>query len=335
MARPRVFVSSTYYDLKHVRGAIASFIESLGYDAILSEKGDIAYAWDTPLDESCYREVRNADIFVMIIGGRYGAERSGSDRTNTPEFFTRYDSITKQEYKSAVSQDLPIYILVERPVHAEYQTFLRNRTRTDITYAHVDSVNIFYLIEEIFSQFRNNPVFSFERYEEITAWLREQWSGLFRLLLERSSSQQQLASLQAQVAELAEVNRTLKRYLEEVVSSVAPETSEQLIRSESERLEEARRVEQLRANPLISNFTVGYGVPFESVRDALSSCSNVEEFVATLAGRLDPADASDLRTLVTAEPARRDFEQAKQTLLDAGSSLSSRVRTTQKTRRRT
>ena len=43
MARPRVSVSSTYYDLKHIRASLSSFIESLGYESVLSEKGDIAY----------------------------------------------------------------------------------------------------------------------------------------------------------------------------------------------------------------------------------------------------------------------------------------------------
>lgn len=39
MARPRIFVSSTHYDLKHLRSSLENFIESLGFDAILSEKG--------------------------------------------------------------------------------------------------------------------------------------------------------------------------------------------------------------------------------------------------------------------------------------------------------
>ena len=57
MANPRVFVSSTYYDLKHVRSSLDIFIETLGYESVLSEKGDIAYSPNMPLDESCYREV--------------------------------------------------------------------------------------------------------------------------------------------------------------------------------------------------------------------------------------------------------------------------------------
>ena len=46
MAKPRVFVSSTYYDLKHLRSSLENFVESLGFEPVLSEKGDIAYAPD-------------------------------------------------------------------------------------------------------------------------------------------------------------------------------------------------------------------------------------------------------------------------------------------------
>src|ERR1043165_7062705 len=149
MARPRIFVSSTYYDLKHLRSSLENFIESLGYEPILSEKGEIAYAPDTALDESCYREVRNADVFVIIIGGRYGSEKS-EGKTDIPKhFFDRYDSITKQEYKSAVTQDIPIYILIEKSVYSDFETYLRNKENKTISYAHVDSVNIFHLIQEI------------------------------------------------------------------------------------------------------------------------------------------------------------------------------------------
>jgi hypothetical protein len=38
MAKPRVFVSSTYYDLKHIRASLELFIESLGFEAIFPRK---------------------------------------------------------------------------------------------------------------------------------------------------------------------------------------------------------------------------------------------------------------------------------------------------------
>jgi hypothetical protein len=129
MSKPRVFVSSTYYDLKHIRSSLENFIEGLGYDPILSEKGDIAYAPDIALDESCYREVRNSDIFVLIIGGRYGAEKSSGKSAVPKEFYDRYDSITRQEYSSAVDHDIPIYILIEKAVYADFESRFRRSRR--------------------------------------------------------------------------------------------------------------------------------------------------------------------------------------------------------------
>jgi hypothetical protein len=176
VARPRVFISSTYYDLKYVRSSLEQFVDSLGFDAILSEKGAVAFAPDAPLDESCYREVQNSDIYVLMIGGRYGSEAS-QNRTSEPKtFYDRYESITKLEFKAAVERDIPIYVLIERSVYAEYSTYLRNRDRTDIVYAHVDSANVFRFIEEVLAQPRNNPVQPFDRFSEIEIWLREQWS---------------------------------------------------------------------------------------------------------------------------------------------------------------
>ena len=43
-------MSSTYYDLKHVRSSLERFISSLGFDPVLFERGDVAYAPDKALD---------------------------------------------------------------------------------------------------------------------------------------------------------------------------------------------------------------------------------------------------------------------------------------------
>jgi hypothetical protein len=150
-----------------------------------------------------------------LIGGRYGSEISETrGKTASKTFYDRYESITKREYASAMARTIPAYILIERSVYAEYHTYQNNRANKSVTYAHVDSINVFGFIDEILSQPFNNPVQTFEKFSDVESWLREQWAGLFRDLLNRRSEQHQLSSLSSEVKQLSELNTTLKRYLE-------------------------------------------------------------------------------------------------------------------------
>lgn len=248
MAKPRVFISSTYYDLKHLRASLENFVDKLGYEPVLSEKGDIAYLPDKPLDVSCYKEVENADIFVLIIGGRYGSEATGDKKKFNHKFFEQYESITKKEYEEASRKDIPTYIFIESNVYAEYRTYLKNKTNEEIKYAHVDSVNIFSFIEEIILKPLNNPIQPFEKFSDIENWLKEQWAGLFKDLLRRLSSQEQLSDLSTKVEELGEINKTLKTYLESLMKNINPDTSNALIETEKRRLEDAKIREEFKNN---------------------------------------------------------------------------------------
>lgn len=314
MAKPRIFISSTYYDLKHLRSSLENFIESLGFEPVLSEKGDIAYAPDMPLDDSCYREARSADIFVLIIGGRYGSESSGQEKRPTKAFLDRYDSITKQEYKSAVSQEVPTYILVESSVYSEYRTFLKNKGNKDVVYVHVDSVNVFHLIEEILSQPKNNPVYPFERYAEVEDWLREQWAGLFKDLLTRMSSQQQISSLSTKVSELGEINVTLRRYLETIIEKVSPKESESIIELESKRLRETLVLQELKGNRFCRFLTREGKLPFEDSVKAVriaKSFENLAELLSIREGEGERRTDIFTDTVLSNTDAQNDINEAR------------------------
>lgn len=313
MAKPRVFVSSTYYDLKHVRSSLDLFIESFGYDPVLSEKGDIAFTHDRPLDESCYREATGADILVLIIGGRYGSEASSQDKKPTRTFFDRYDSITKKEYESAAIRDIPIYILLESGVYSEYQTFLKNKENQSINYAHVDSVNIFCLIEDILARPRNNPVHTFERFADIESWLREQWAGLFRELLTQQSQQQQLLTLTAQVSELKEVNETLKRYMEAVMKGLIPDASNKLIALEEKRLDEIKLVERLKLNDWYNFITDVWGISLENFVEAMTKATSFDDFAEQIGAISKRPDAKKMieETLQMSNTARKEFNDVR------------------------
>jgi hypothetical protein len=304
MAKPRIFVSSTYYDLKHVRSSLHNFIESLGFEAVLSEKGDIAYSPDMPLDESCYREVTSADIFVLVVGGRYGSEASDGGKKRSREFYERYESVTKKEFEEAIRRDIPTYVLVEQSVHSEYHTYLRNKESTSVAYAHVDSVNIFKFIEHILSLPRNNPTQTFEKFSDIERWLREQWAGLFRELLRRMTEQRKIAELSQQVEGLRDINNTLKAYLESLMQTVSPAESTRVIEHERQRLEEKERTDTIGRNDLVRYLEARFGIKAQEVVKAARSATSTHNFAKRVAQFSPHEDAEDqLLELFTETPA--------------------------------
>ncbi len=235
MAKPRVFISSTYYDLKYVRAALDEFVRNLGFEPVLFEKGDIPFQHDTLLEDACLNEVDIADIFVLLIGGRYGSlsvEDVEERSTNPDSFFTKVRSITRKEYEKARSREIPLYIFVEDSVLSEYRTFQKNRTNKEVNYAHVDDVRIFLLIEDIYGERLNNYVKGFSRTEEIISWLRDQWAGIFADFLRRTRSDRDLTSFSLQLSQLTSVVQSLQSYSETIVRKTEPQQAEHLIIAE-------------------------------------------------------------------------------------------------------
>lgn len=173
MAKPRIFISSTFYDLRQVRADLDFFIEQMGYDAVRNEEGDIPYGKDEALEEYCYKEIKNIDILVCIIGGRFGTE-SKRDKT----------SITQTELKTAVEEGKQVYVFIENNVLSEFETYLLNK-ESKVQYRYVDDVRVYSFIEEIKSLGANNTIKGFETATDITAFLREQLAGLFQRFLEQ------------------------------------------------------------------------------------------------------------------------------------------------------
>ena len=192
MARPRVFISSTYYDLKQTRENLDQFLTGLGYDTVRNEHGDIPYGNREELEKYCYKEVNNIDIFVSIIGGRFGSEAKDSDW-----------SISNEELRTAINNGKQVYIFIEKSVDNEYETYLLNKGNADTKYKYVDNVKIYQFLEEIHKLTTNNNIKTFESSAEIQDYLKEQFAGLFQSFLESSAKTKDF-SLSKKLEELAE-----------------------------------------------------------------------------------------------------------------------------------
>ena len=101
--KPVVFVSSTCYDLAHIRSDLKSFIEdNYGFEAMLSEFNSFPIDPCVGTFENCLSNVDQcADIFILIVGTRYGYV------TDTGK------SITNLEYLHAKAKGIPIYVFVK------------------------------------------------------------------------------------------------------------------------------------------------------------------------------------------------------------------------------
>lgn len=185
MAKPRIFISSTFYDLKHVREDIALFVKEQGYDPILFEKGEIPYGRNEKPEEYCYVEIGLSDILISIIGGRYGSESSAKGY-----------SVTQKELKHALEQGKQVYIFVEKAVLAEYDTYKINKDNMQMKFRHADDRRVYEFLDEIYQLPRNNPVFGFESSQEIVKILTEQWAGLFQRLLRNEEETSQAEIIQ-------------------------------------------------------------------------------------------------------------------------------------------
>jgi hypothetical protein len=150
MAKPRVFVSSTFYDLKQVRSDLEHFIRELGYESVLNEHGNIPYGNQERLEQYCYKEIELVDILVSIIGGRFGSNAGESSY-----------SISQMELKTTLKLGKQVYVLIEKAVYSEFETYLHNKNVEGIKYRHVDTPNIYMFIEEARALPVNNTIASF------------------------------------------------------------------------------------------------------------------------------------------------------------------------------
>lgn len=204
MARLRIFVSSTCYDLDILRSELRPFISGMGFEPVMSEYSDVLFDPRSHTHTSCLKEVQSCDVVVLIIGSRFGG-------TAVPSAFADLDfslleqlstkpsaieapeklSITQIEVLKAIEQSIPVYAFVDERVLHDHLVYEKNKDKKDVI-DHIDFPSIqkresakyiFEFINYLSHRETNNSITGFTRLDEIRLHLASQWSHLFQRLL--------------------------------------------------------------------------------------------------------------------------------------------------------
>ncbi len=97
ITQPKIFISSTIFDLPNERKAAYRATKKAGGFPIMSEYTMEAQSTDSLM--ACLSKVQESDIYVLILGGRYGWQ---------PE---NKESITELEYHTALKRNIPIIVI--------------------------------------------------------------------------------------------------------------------------------------------------------------------------------------------------------------------------------
>ena len=97
ITQPKIFISSTVLDLTNERAAAYNAVNKVGGFPIMSEKTMEAQSID--LLTAFLSKAMESDIYVLILGSRYGWQPEGKE------------SITELEYQTARNQNIPVLVI--------------------------------------------------------------------------------------------------------------------------------------------------------------------------------------------------------------------------------
>jgi 6-pyruvoyl-tetrahydropterin synthase len=163
MAKPRIFISSTCFDLNDIRSELTDYLEKYNFEVLNSQLKNFGVAPGIHSHSACLEQVENADFFIVILGGRRGGTFIGSEK-----------SITNEEYSLAVKKGIPIMIFVNQRVNETSLLYKKNPT-SDFSSV-VEDNRIFHFIDYIKSSSEDNWVFQFQNVNDIKDTIKAQLS---------------------------------------------------------------------------------------------------------------------------------------------------------------
>lgn len=228
MAVPKVFISSTCFDLKELRDSLSRFVKSFGFEPVLSEHGDVFYHPDLHTHEACVHEVSNCQMFILLIGGRFGGTY----------IHDKEKSITNAEYTAAKDLGIPIFTYIKKSVLDNHHLFQANRKKSflkDLDFPAVekqeDAIHIFNFIDQVRKAPTNNAFDGFETSLDVESHLRKQWSGMFFDFLKNREVKEQVNVANVMLTALQNSNDKLEEMLKGLYNPKSREESSEYLES--------------------------------------------------------------------------------------------------------
>lgn len=218
--KPRIFISSTFYDLKYVREDLANFVKSYGYEPVLFEDGDIGYKPGNNLDTSCYDAMKNADMVILIIGGEYGSAATGEEKDE----FKEYMSVTRNEFRTAADSGIPIFVMIDKKVMTEYGVYEANYNSIEeegreIKFSSTKNINVFRFIKEV-KNIIILPIQEFEKSADIKEFISKQWADMFKNYLSSLRNETENKKIENSVNEMKSLIQKMDIMLDSVGKNV-------------------------------------------------------------------------------------------------------------------
>lgn len=104
MGNRKLFLSSTCYDLGDVRTLVEAWALRHGYEPLLSDRASFPVDPNIHRHDDCLANAKRADLFVLVLGSRFGA----------PYYADQSISITWAEFRAASQSKVPMAIFIDK-----------------------------------------------------------------------------------------------------------------------------------------------------------------------------------------------------------------------------
>ncbi|PZR28085.1 MAG: hypothetical protein DI535_07965 [Citrobacter freundii] len=212
MEKLNIFISSTYYDLSVTRDILHNALSEIGHKPILHENGGVFYSPGDHTHVSCIKQVEEADIFIILIGSRFGGESISDvfshididdlkNKTNYKDYFKEHNkySITQCEYLKAMEKGIPIIAFSEKALLEKKHWYEKLKKKGKVDIKQVDffddekenkhAPDIFEFMKFISHRTENNAITPFEKVDDILNYSKEYLSKYFRSVLHPAEKQ--------------------------------------------------------------------------------------------------------------------------------------------------